>query len=645
MNYYEVSPVGALRRNVAVLTYVSELIIRPGQMVSIPVGKKNMIGVVVKKAQKPGFECKKILKVLFDTSLPEHLVKLHSWLSTYYSTGAGIVWQTMLPSGLSKNHRDKKITDTKAARKRTHILLNNDQQSALRQILNRQNKTSLLHGITGSGKTEIYKNLVCDTIERDLSSIILVPEISLTSQVVAEFKNEFNTVVVTHSKMTSVERFVVWKGVLEAEKPLVVIGPRSALFLPVKNLGLIVIDECHEPGYKQGLSPKYNALRAAAVLAKETDSRLILGSATPLVADFYLAKQQGAVIELNKLAAKNAIKPKITLLDMTKRENRRGDSVFSPILLKKITDTLKAKHQVLIFHNRRGSASSTLCENCGWSATCSRCFLPLTLHADNFVSKCHLCGYQEKTPTNCPTCNSTGIIHKGVGTKRIEEELKRLFPDAHIARFDGDNKKNDGVHEKYQALYDGTVDIIVGTQTIAKGLDLPNLRLVGIPQADTGLSLPDFSARERTFQLISQAVGRVGRNQHQTEVVVQSFQANSPVVKFGINQDYHGFYESEIQERKRGHFPPFSYLLKLTNSYKTEKTAISTAKKLAQEIISDFPDVFVLGPAPAFYERQRDQYRWQIVVRAKNRKTLEEIVKKVPPTTYWQTELDPNSLL
>jgi primosomal protein N' (replication factor Y) len=631
-------------KDFTVLTYASGITLKNGQVVLVPVGRRILVGVVIRKVARPDFDCKEVIQVLFDTPLPQQLLKLHAWLTSYYSTSPSTVWQTVLPSGLEKTRRVKGLTEVKSSRKRTQILLNSSQKTALQQILDHPNQTSLLFGITGSGKTEIYKSLAREALERGYSSIILVPEISLTSQLVSEFKNEFKTVVVTHSKMTAAERFIIWKTVLEASESLVIIGPRSALFLPAKDLGLIVIDECHEPSYKQEQSPKYSALRAAAVLAQSTNARLVLGSATPLVADFYLAETQDAVITLNQLAIKNAVKPKTTLIDMTRLENRAGDSVFSPTLLKKIGETLKSQKQVLVFHNRRGSASSTLCEDCGWSATCPHCFLPLTLHADHFISKCHLCGYQEKTPISCPVCGSTDIIHKGIGTKRIEEELKRLFPEARVARFDGDNKKGDAVHDKYQELYEGKIDIIIGTQTIAKGLDLPNLRLVGIPQADAGLSLPDFSARERTFQLISQAVGRVGRNQHQTEVVVQSFQANSPVVKFGIDQDYKGFYEAEIKERRRGHFPPFSYLLRIVNSYKTEKSAANSAKKIADQVKNDFNDVFILGPTPAFYERQRDNYRWQIVVRAKNRNTLKDVAKQVPPA-HWQTELDPNSLL
>jgi primosomal protein N' (replication factor Y) len=645
MNYYEVSPIGVIGKNISVLTYASSLTLSPGHVVTIPVGKKNMVGVVTGKVEQPKFECKEITKLLLDTPIPAQMLKLHAWIADYYATNPGTVWQTILPSGLEKNHRKIDFSKLKTVRNRTQNLLNKEQQAALAQIIARPTQTSLLHGITGSGKTEIYKKLAEEALNRGQSSTILVPEISLTSQLVAEFQNEFKNVIVTHSKMTPAERFSIWKTVLEAKEPTVVIGPRSGLFLPVKNLGLIVIDECHEPSYKQDQSPKYNTLRAAAMLSKFTGSRLVLGSATPLVADYHLAKQQNSVVELTKLAIKDAVKPAITLLDMTARENRGGDSCFSPRLLKKIADTLKSKKQVLIFHNRRGSASSTLCENCGWSAACPRCFIPLTLHADKFILKCHVCGHQEKVPTNCPECNSTNIIHKGIGTKRIEEELRKFFPEATVARFDGDSKKNEGVHDQYQGLYDGKIDIIIGTQTIAKGLDLPNLRLVGIPQADSGLSLPDFSARERTFQLISQTVGRVGRNQHKTEVVVQSFQANSPVVKFGINQDYAGFYGSETIERQRGHFPPFSYLLKLTTSYKTERAAVNAAQKLATEIRGmKLPNTHILGPTPSFYERLRDNYRWQIVVRASNRDSLKKIVEKVPPA-HWQTELDPNSLL
>ncbi|MCL2451736.1 primosomal protein N' [Candidatus Saccharibacteria bacterium] len=302
--------------------------------------------------------------------------------------------------------------------------------------------------------------------------------------------------------------------------------------------------------------------------------------------------------------------------------------------------------QILLFHNRRGSASTTLCENCGWLATCPRCFLPLTLHTDKFMLRCHLCGYHEKPPTKCPDCGQTDIIHRGIGTKRIEEEIRRLFPDKSVRRFDGDTARGQAVQDVFVELKDGTTDVIIGTQTIAKGLDLPNLRLVGIVQADSGLALPDFSSAERTFQLIAQATGRVGRDAADSRVIIQTYQPFAAAVQFGAAQDYAGFYAHEIKTRAHGHFPPFSHLLKLTCAYKTERGAINAAKKLSAVIASTAKqsNVKILGPAPAFYERARDTYRWQIVVRARNREILKQIAAKVP-LTKWQIELDPNSLI
>jgi primosomal protein N' (replication factor Y) len=308
-----------------------------------------------------------------------------------------------------------------------------------------------------------------------------------------------------------------------------------------------------------------------------------------------------------------------------------------------MNEALAADKQVLLFHNRRGTAPTTLCENCGFVTTCPRCFIPLTLHADSHALKCHICGHSEKPTTTCPQCSEPSVLHRGIGTKLLESETAKLFPDAKIARFDGDNKKGENVHELYDQLKTGKIDIIIGTQTIAKGLDLPNLALVGLPHADAGLAMPDFSASERTFQLIAQACGRVGRTKTPTRVVIQTYRPQAPAVRFGADQDYKSFYNHEIKLRQQGHFPPFSHLLKLTNSYKTEKSAVSSAKKLAQEIAKN-PKVKILGPTPAFYERTRDNYHWQIVVRAPSRDELKKISSCIL-SPRWQLELDPSSLL
>jgi primosomal protein N' (replication factor Y) len=347
---------------------------------------------------------------------------------------------------------------------------------------------------------------------------------------------------------------------------------------------------------------------------------------------------------MNRRARQDTAPPVVTLVDMTKRTHFKRHRFLSDKLLEQLEQILAEGNQALIFHNRRGSASTTLCENCGWSAICPRCFVPFTLHADKHQLQCHICGITERVPTSCPECHSADIIHKGIGTKLIESELRKLFPKKVIARFDGDSDTGESVEERYKELYDGTIDLIIGTQVIAKGLDLPKLRAVGVIQADAGLSLPDYSSTERTFQLLAQVVGRVGRSHHATSVIVQSYQPTHPAVVHGLAQNYRDFYTSTLTERQRGGFPPFSYLLKLTCVYKTEAAAIRNAQKLAAELRAHMPDIQILGPTPAFYERQHDTYRWQLVLKSPKRARLIDALTQLPPAG-WQFELDPTNLL
>lgn len=646
MRYYEVAPLRIVRQDSVSFTYSSSEAYEVGQIVMIPIGKTRGLGVVIAAATKPAFATKSIENALGSAPpIPSQLVQTALWMSEYYSTHLATVLSTLLPRGIDKKRRTKSFNTEVVKRDRTNFLLNVGQRAAVEQIITGSPGTAILHGITGSGKTSVYIELARRMLADGKSAIILVPEIALTSQLVAEFAAHFPGIILTHSRQTEAERHRSWLDALHSTEPRIAIGPRSALFLPLKNVGLIAIDEAHEPSFKQDQSPRYSALRVGSVLGKLHGAAVVQGSATPLVSEYYLAeKTKSLVVHMHERAQSDAVAPHTTLIDMTKSHAFTRNHLFSDQLLAALSETLENKHQALIFHNRRGSASTTLCENCGWSAICPRCFTPLTLHADLHTLRCHICGLTDRVPTDCPECHSTDVIHKGIGTKLIESELRKLFPGSVIARFDGDSANGETVESRYQDIYDGTIDIIIGTQVIAKGLDLPHLRTVGVVQADAGLALPDFSSSERTFQLLAQVVGRIGRSSHTTSLFVQTYQPTHPAVTYGIAQDFHGFYDLVITERQRAKFPPFYHLLKLTCIYKTEAAAIKNSRAFAEILRNTYPDIEILGPTPAFYERQRDTYRWQITVKSQVRSTLLDVIRNLPKT-HWQYDIDPVTLL
>lgn len=646
MHYYEVAPNQIIRSGSASFTYHSPTPLPIGQLVQVEVGKKLLLGLVIRPVPRPSYDTKPMGAVLSEPPLPEPLVQLALWLSSYYMTHLATVLQTLLPRGVQKSRRTQAKTTTHPIRSRTTIVLNEQQRNAIKVIESMSPGSALLHGVTGSGKTQVYLEMTKHTLAQGQSVIMLVPEIALTSQLVDELSQHFPDIILTHSRQTEAERHLAWQEALRSSSPRVAIGPRSALFLPLPRVGLIVIDEAHEPSFKQEQSPRYSALRAASMLARYHKGKLVMGSATPSVVDYYLAKQSDRpIIEMPTRARLDASLPAVSLVDMTRRAGFKRHRFLSDKLLLQLEETFESGNQALIFHNRRGSASTTLCENCGWSAMCPRCFIPLTLHADAHHLRCHVCGLFEKVPTSCPLCHQTDVVHKGIGTKLIETELRQFFPNKTIARFDGDTQSGEAVEDRYKELYDGTIDLIIGTQVIAKGLDLPKLRTVGVVQADAGLSLPDYTASERTFQLLSQVIGRVGRSYHPTSVIVQSYQPTHPAVVDGLAQDYPHFYATALIERKRSLFPPFTYLLKLTCTYKTEAAATTHARKLADTLRGmGYEDAQILGPTPAFYERHRDSFRWQLIIKSPHRRQLIHMLSHLPPT-HWQFELDPVSLL
>lgn len=414
----------------------------------------------------------------------------------------------------------------------------------------------------------------------------------------------------------------MFERILEAEEPLIVVGARSALFAPVAKLGLIIIDEEHEGTYFQENAPKYSAIRVASAMAQAAGASLVLGSATPTVEDYYIASKQRAVVSITEKAKSTAVKPEIKIIDFKDRDLFSKNRYFSNSLLSAMRANLEAGRQTLIFHNRRGSAPLTICEDCGEEILCPNCFLPLNLHADEYVLHCHTCGYSVKVPSSCPKCGAPGLVHKGFGTKLLETELGRLFPSAVVKRFDADNKKGEGMDALYSAVRDGEVDILVGTQAIAKGLDLPKLSTVGVVQADAGLSLPDYMAEERVFQLLTQVIGRVGRgHMDKAEVYIQTYRPEHPVLAYAAKEDYLGFYEYMVAKRRKAGFPPFRFVMKLEITMKTEAIVLRKVRELVRQL-SDDSRLIVSPPQPGFHERTAKGYTWQIIVRSRSRKAL-----------------------
>ena len=651
MLFYEVIPTRIFHNGSKVLTYYSDLKLKPGHIVLIPFGKTFCTGVVYRQVAKPAFECKPIAKLLYNSPLPGHLLKAAVWLSEYYLSPLSSTVSLLLPIGINKKRRQKsQSSDYSAAKGQPlEIPLNKAQQKALNEIKSTKSPTKLLFGVTGSGKTNIYLKLAKEALERKQSVILLVPEIALTSQLVQIFESTFTQqITLMHSKQTEAERHIVWESLLNSNQPQIVIGPRSALFAPLNNLGLIIIDEAHETSYFQENAPKYSSLRLASFIATNLNITCLLGTATPLVSDYYLAKTKDSLITLTEKAKDTALAPTIKIIDFTSRENFTHNRYFSNQLLEAIKSNLERGYQTLIYHNRRGSAPMTICESCGWQALCPNCFLPLTLHSDSYSLICHTCGHQEKIPVSCPDCHHPSIIHKGFGTKLLETELKKLFKDVAIARFDADNKKNESLDALYPKVKSGEIKIIIGTQTVSRGLDLPHLATIGIVQADSGLFLPDFSNEERTFELLTQVIGRVGRGHiDAASVFIQTYQPESPIIKCAVDSDYQHLYNYVIKKRRAGSFPPFSYLAKLVVTYKTEQSTLRKVRSLSKTLHALIAQknlqnkIDISQPIPCFHERTTSGYSWQIIVKSSSRSTLLDVITGVDA----KLTLDPPSLL
>jgi primosomal protein N' (replication factor Y) len=627
------------------LTYSSAEKLSAGRIVQVELQRELVLGVVGSLTTEPRFKTKPITRVYDLPALPGHLLRLANWLQQYYPAPLGIVSQQLLPASFSDKQLEKESTSEFSKPDLSQLPPLTDEQAAALADM-KATDSYILHGATGSGKTRVYIELAAKTIADGKSAIILTPEISLTTQLANAFKSVFGSrVIVMHSQQTPATRQKAWLDCLRATEPVIVIGPRSALFSPVAKPGLIVLDESHEGAYKQEQAPQYQAGRVAAYLAQITRSSLVLGSATPSVNDYYLAQQkQKPIIELKELAQRDLInETSVTLVDRKDHSLFNRSPYLSDELIKAVEGALKNGEQSLLYLNRRGTARMVMCQNCGWQATCPNCDVPLTYHGDSHRLRCHSCNYSATPPAACPNCGHPEIIFRTAGTKAIVSEVERLFPNVKVARFDTDNLRAERFEHHYDAVKRGDVDILVGTQLLAKGLDLPRLSTLGILLADTSLYLPDFSAQERTFQLITQVLGRIGRGHVAGRAVIQTYHPDHPILKSAILGDYGTFYKTELVERRQFLFPPFVYLLKLSVRRASLKGAQAAAEKLKEEIETGGYKVRVEGPAPSFYERFQNKYQWQLVIKSNDRNELLKIIAALPAN--WSYDIDPHDLL
>ena len=515
------------------------------------------------------------------------------------------------------------------------LSLNSEQSKIVSEVcgqVGQDSKPFLLEGITGSGKTEVYLHIIDYILKIGKTAIILVPEISLTPQMTNRFISRFGELVaIMHSGLSDGERFDEWRKIKSGQAK-VVVGARSAVFAPLKNIGAIIIDEEHEASYKQESNPRYHARDVALLRAKNHQAVLLLGSATPSIESRARAsKQVYHFLRLTKRANPKAKIPNVQIIDFRDYVGQQKVSNFTPFLLDKIRDRLSKKEQTVLMLNRRGYSSFVMCRDCGFVDECPNCDISLTLHMDTKTMNCHYCGFTKSIPQTCPNCGSQSIRYYGTGTQKAYNELAEVLPEARILRMDVDTTRKKGAHEKIlQEFGRQKADILLGTQMIAKGLDFPNVTLVGVLNADTSLNLPDFRASERTFQLLTQVAGRAGRADKEGEVLIQTYNPGHYAIQMAQKQDYEAFYRYEMSIRHQLGYPPYYYTVGLTLSHKDEETVIRKAYDVLQ-LLNDHlsKQVKILGPTPKPIARTHSLYHYQILIKYRFEDRLESVLNQI----------------
>jgi primosomal protein N' (replication factor Y) len=607
-----------------------------------PMELKEMASAISSHAKKQ----QELLQYFIEHQEPIPLKELLELMNTSSGTVKSLVSKRALAEMDQEVYRDP--YENRVFEKSIPFTLTAEQTAALKPIQEKihhdEHDVFLLYGVTGSGKTEVYLQAIASVIEKGKEAIMLVPEISLTPQTVKRFKERFGEqVAVMHSGLSVGEKYDEWRKIHRKEVK-VVVGARSAVFAPFENLGLVIIDEEHESSYKQEETPRYHARDVAIERAKSYGCPVILGSATPTLESFARAKKNVyKLLTLSQRMNKNAL-PAVDIVDMREELRTGNRSMFSELLFTKLKDRLEKGEQTVLMLNKRGHSSFVMCRSCGLVINCPNCDISLTYHRFNDIMKCHYCGFEEGMPSVCPECESEHIRFFGTGTQKVEEELAKILPEARVIRMDVDTTSKKGSHERLlNAFGEGKADILLGTQMIAKGLDFPNITLVGVLSADTMLHLPDFRSSEKTFQLLTQVSGRAGRHQLPGEVVIQTYTPEHYSIELSALQDYDAFYEREMYLRRQSHYPPYYYVVLITVSHEDLMKTVSVTEKITNYLGSRLNrDSVVLGPVASPISRINNRYRYQCLIKYKREPDLNQHLRTL--LEHYQKETAQNHL-
>ncbi len=587
--------------------------------------------------------------------------ELALWMSKYYHTSFGEALFASLPAG-NPSSKDKKIKPIDIKQK-PYFELNEEQNKVLSRIIEtidkNENSKFLLHGVTGSGKTEVYMRAIKYVVDMGKQAIIILPEISLTPQTIKRFAERFHgAIAILHSKLSPNQKYRYWQMIRKGDIQIIV-GARSAIFSPTKNLGIIIVDEEHETSYKSSETPRYHGRQVAFYRANKENVTLILGSATPSVETFYHAKSENSksleLLSLQKRAS-SVNMPIVKIIDMKKAKRSDMFNTMSEELVEAINDCLEKKEQIILFLNRKGYANSVSCSHCHVVKECPNCSVSLTFHKFKNVVMCHYCGFTQHVEEICNICNIGHFERLGTGTEEVEEQLKLIFPNAVISRVDQESvKTNKSYEDFFNDFNDKKIDILIGTQMIAKGLDFPNVTLVGVLLADTSLHIPDFRSEERTFSLLTQVAGRSGRGDKKGSVYIQTYTPHHYAIECATKHDYISFYNKEVEKRVPLKYPPFSRLVRLVIRGE-EDDAVEEDSNLIFDLLcaSTFKyrdSLEILGPAPCTISKLKKYYRWNLIIKVKEHKLLNDFFYELKTTfkpkkgNYVEIDIDPIGMM